>query len=331
MKRPVGVILTALVQVLGSLVVLLFSILMLFTPALLRNAPSPSTPLTMPAGLIYGSAAMYGVFGVLGILTAVGLFRLKNWARYSTLMVAAMLVLFGLIVAMVFVLMPMPAPPAESGAGSPGAMNAVKAVMACFSLSFAVLGAIWLYYFNRSATKEAFTRDDAAVGGGGPGLLIDGRRVPLSIVVIGVMDLLGSLFLLPMAFWTPATMFAGVILTGFAAKAVTFLTGAVGLYVGVGLLRLSNIARLAAIALHCWHIVNVIVMVLIPSRLAEYMRIFLDAWSHGAQSPAYPPMTATLMRASVFLAAFVPLVVLYFLVTRANAFRSRNAEEVTAA
>jgi hypothetical protein len=42
-------------------------------------------------------------------------------------------------------------------------------------------------------------------------------------------------------------------------------------------------------------------------------------------------MTATLMRASVFLAAFVPLVVLYFLVTRANAFRSRNAEEVTAA
>ena len=85
MKRPVGVTLTAIVEILGSLLVLLFSIMTLLTPALMRNSRATAPPPAIPQGMVYGITAFYGLFAVLGFLTGVGLFRMRNWARYSTL------------------------------------------------------------------------------------------------------------------------------------------------------------------------------------------------------------------------------------------------------
>src|ERR1035441_6384091 len=118
MKRPVGVVLTAVVQVLGSLLVLIASVLMLFIPVLMRGTPRPTPPSPMETQILYGAAAVYGFFAVLGFLTAIGVFRLKNWARYSTLIFAGFVVVMGLLLALEFALMPLPGAAGRAGADS---------------------------------------------------------------------------------------------------------------------------------------------------------------------------------------------------------------------
>src|SRR5271167_4647150 len=229
MKRPVGVILTVVAQVLGSLIVLLASAGMLFMPALMRNTPTPTPPNPMGPQIFYGAAAMYGFFAVLGLLTAIGLSQFKNWARYSTLVFAGLLVAMGLTTALVFALMPIPDIPQKSDSVPAGAMTpVVRAVMAAFPLGLAALGAAWLYYFNRASTKLYFTRADTASDVDSKGVLVGRRRIPLSIFVIAVLNLLGGIFAIPFAAWVPANLFFGFRATGMAAKATTFLIGVLG-------------------------------------------------------------------------------------------------------
>ena len=79
MKRPVGVILTAILQFLGSLAVLAMSASAVFLIARLPTTPGLAPPPTLPAGMSLGIAAFYGLFAVLGFLTAIGLFRMRSW------------------------------------------------------------------------------------------------------------------------------------------------------------------------------------------------------------------------------------------------------------
>jgi hypothetical protein len=329
MKRPAGVILTGITQILGSLLVLLLSIGMLLMPTLSRNTPSATAPPTIPPGITYGVAALYGFFAVLGFLTAIGLLRVQNWARYSTLIFSGLLVVMGLIMALIFAVMPMPPSPAETAGASPNTMFAVKLVMAGFALSFALLGAIWLYYFNRASTKAAFQRDGGDSEVDAQGISIGGRRVPMSIAIIGGLQLLGGVLMLPMAFWTPANVFLGVILTGWTAKLFTAGFGLVAIYVGVALWRLSNSGRLIAIAVQCVSLINVLVMVLMPHRLSQYM----SAVESSLASPraAIEQFSGTVLRISGLLCAVMVLIILYFLVTRAYAFRQPAPDGIPAA
>jgi len=329
MKRPAGFILTAITQILGSLVVLLLSIATLLMPVLLRNAPSTTpAPITPPA-MIYSIAAIYGLFAVLGFLTAIGLFRMQNWARYSTLIFAGILVVMGLMMALVFVVMPMPSSPGETAGASPNAMFAVKLVMAGFSLSFALLGAIWLYYFNRASTKAAFQPEGTDSEITIQGVNVGGRRVPLSIAVIGSLQLLGGVFMLPMAAWIPANMLFGVVLTGWMAKLFTAGFGLLAIYIGVALWRLSPTGRLVAIAIQCLGLVNSIIMALVPHRLSQYMSALENKVSHPAATAQQ--FSESVLRMFSFLGVAMLLITLYFLVTRAYAFREPTSDGIPAA
>src|ERR1019366_3750851 len=111
----------------------------------MRGTPRPTPPSPMENQIFYGVAAVFGLFAVLGFLTAIGMFRLKNWARYSTLIFAGLVVVMGLITALEFVLMPVPGMPSRAGADSSAAITPMgRLVMAAFPLGFAVLGAAWL-------------------------------------------------------------------------------------------------------------------------------------------------------------------------------------------
>jgi hypothetical protein len=192
MKRPVGVMLTAIVQILASLLVLLLSIVTLLTPALMRHSRTAAPPPAMPEGMAYLIAAFYGLFAVLGFLTAVGLFRMRNWARYSTLVFSGFLLSMGLVMALVFVAMPIPVPSRDAAKISPNTIAAIKIVMTGFSLGFAVLGSVWLYYFNRASTRAASRLEGPDSVVNAKGVAIRGQRVPVSIVVIASLQLLGG-------------------------------------------------------------------------------------------------------------------------------------------
>jgi uncharacterized membrane protein (DUF2068 family) len=104
-KRPAGVIVTGIIQILGSVFTLLMSALMLFLP-MIQSRSRMAKPPFEPA-FFYGEAVVLGIFAVLGLLTAIGLFRMKSWARYSTLIFSPMPILMGVTFAATFVVMPL--------------------------------------------------------------------------------------------------------------------------------------------------------------------------------------------------------------------------------
>src|SRR5262245_38490549 len=90
-------------------------------------------------GLIVG-LAMFGILGVWGTTTAIGLFRLRNWARISILIFAGFLALMGLFSGPVLLLMPPPP-------GAPPNYDAVRILIVGVYGGLGVLGLFWLYYF----------------------------------------------------------------------------------------------------------------------------------------------------------------------------------------
>jgi hypothetical protein len=327
MKRPVGVTLTAVVQVLGSLLVLIGSVLMLFMPALMRGTPRPTPPSPIESLILYGAAAVYGFFALSGFLTAIGVFRLKNWARYSTLVFAGFVVVMGLLLALEFVLMPVPGMPSRAGADSPAAITPMlRLLMAAFPLGFALLGAAWLYYFNRASIRSVFIQSDKRTNADAKGILVGGRRVPLSILVIAAFSLFGAIVLIPFAFWLPANIFFGFIVTGYACKVITLLLGALDVYVGIALLRLSEMGRRVAIAANFVYLANTVVFWFVPNRVHQYFELYGQMVGAPASSAMAPYTTVTYMRYGVLLGVAEIGVNLYFLVTRAGAFRAESAQ-----
>lgn len=321
MKRPVGVTLTAVFQIFGSLFFLLLSIFMLVMPVIMRRAPAPA-PTPMPPGIFVAAAAVYGVLAILGLLTAIGLFRLKNWSRYSTIVFAAGLVLVGIVGALVLVVMPLPT--VNSGSA---ASNAVRVITSIW-LATAALGGIWLFYFNRRVVREAFARVDEGGLEAKRGLLIGGRRVPVSIAVIAGFNLYGALVALPLAVWFPCAIVVGSYVAGRRASAFLIVFGLMQVVIGVGLLKLRKLGQTLAIVFNCFGLVNAAALLLMSKQhLAEIvLKIQQSAPTQWMAMSKATDGTVSILRFGNVAGMISSLIILYFLVTRRSAFQPQTAE-----
>jgi Zn-dependent protease len=147
-KRPVGVMATAICTFLGSLAMIGFFVL---TSAMLFTS-RPKT--ASPSGATFGLAilpAMFGVLGAWGIITGIGLLRLRTWARISILVFSGLLAFTGLAAGALMLLAPLPPK-------LPHNYATVHTLWTLVYAAFGLLGTVWLYYFNRRATREAFGR-----------------------------------------------------------------------------------------------------------------------------------------------------------------------------
>ena len=139
MKKPFGVTASAIVALLGSLLMLglcvVLCLVLVLSPG--RGPMPPETKLGMVLGL-----GIFGFLGAWGTATAIGLLRLRNWGRVSILIFATLLALTGVVAAPAILLIP--APPT-----APPNFNAIRAGMAVFYGVLGALGALWLYYFSR--------------------------------------------------------------------------------------------------------------------------------------------------------------------------------------
>lgn len=332
MKRPAGVIASGIVQLLGSLFVLLLSITTLLMPLIMRRAPELPQPTPMPAGLSVALAAFYGAFAVLGLLTAFGLFRLKRWARYSTIIFAACLVFFGLFLAIIFAVLPVPSTDPRTAMPNPQSVTVVKTVMASISLAIAALGGLWLYYFNRGDIKAAFARVDEDGLDSVSGLLIGGRRVPLSIASIAGFSLFGALGTIPSIVWIPSAFVFGSLIVGKLAIPVMIFFCLAYVYIGVGVLRLWKSGRTVGIVFNCYWLVNVAILAVMPrERLVQMFLKMMQAsatlWPTSSTPDAtlqasMLQYTLPIIRLSMIAGIVTYLIILYFLFTRKSAFQS---------
>ena len=192
---------------------------------------------------------------------------------------------------------------------TPGAPEGTSAFVRTFVVVFyglqAVLGGFWLFYFNRPPVRAQFGAGGAAGAGGRP----------LSISIIGWLLIVGGVSSAGMAMVPFPGMLLGMVLTGWAGRTYYLAYTVVSVSVGVGLLRLRPLSRIAAIVIFAQGILNGVLLLVLPGmeqRIAEMYAAF-----PGLEVPAGTWATATpgLLFGLVFSA--VPI---WFLVTRRAAF-----------
>src|SRR5262249_54651181 len=291
---------------------------------------------------------IYILPGVWGIVTAIGLLQLKNWARISIIVLSVLLLAFGLIIGLsssvFFLTKPPPGMDRQEAAF-------VGVFMGMLAATLIGLGTWWLVFFNRAKVKAQFAAVPMLAGfpPGPVGYPIQPSypvqppppassapvvpqapqrpQRPLSITIIAWLMLVGCLFLpINLALHTPASLFVWV-LTGWRADGFFLIVMALLVFIGIGLLRLNPYARLVGIGYFVFAILNSAVFFFAPGGRARMARMveFQHSLFPGLQgaSPQMDPMPLILVGGVIaFLSALVPL---YFLITKKHAFEKHLA------
>jgi hypothetical protein len=304
MSRPAGVTASAVVSIIGSAFTLLAAAGMM-VGAFVTPAQAPAQPqVPHMAALASAMAAILVGLAALGMWTAVGLFKLRSWARLSILVFAGFMTVGSLFTGVTMALAPMP-PGID-----PSTMRMIRPMMVATYAAPLAIGIWWLVQFNTRTTKDAFAGIVA------PG---DGPVRPLSISIIGWWSVVGAVCcVIPAVMRLPAFV-AGSIVTGWGATILYAALAVVNVYIGRGLLALRERARILAIAFYGLGLVNVAVLVFVPGsyeRLLEYERTLMPA---TAQQPPID-LNGVWFRAIQVMSLLLVLVVIGFLVRKKQAF-----------
>jgi hypothetical protein len=295
-KRPWGVTAAAIVAILGGIFAFLFVAAALAGPSL---APPPQQAATDPR-LMYWGAALFAATGVALIVTAVGLFRLRPWARISILVFATFLAFSGF--AAVVAILAVPVPP-DISVDTRNAMRIILTVL--FSIPL-ITGIWWLVQFNRPATKAAFLSRET----GSPSL------VPASVSVIAWITIIGGVFyVVSLIARVPAILF-GSILTGWSAGIYYALCVALSLYIGRGLLTLQERARLVAIGWFAFSLLHWGLLMIVPT----FRQRMIDVQKTIARNQPDPvPFDQTGMMALMFGSVVIVMLAAIWLLVRNRA------------
>ncbi|HLK65881.1 MAG TPA: hypothetical protein VKU19_20730 [Bryobacteraceae bacterium] len=300
MERWIGIRVSAVLAILGSLATLLFAASMIF--AVLRPSAAEPPPSPIPLRLVLlVMAAMFLGFTAWGIASAIGILRRRGWARISMIVFACLLVGMGgsALVMILFVHLP------ETPNASPQMMQNIRLGIAAVYGSMTVIGAWWLLLFNSSATRQYFATPPEAGGR------------PLSVSIIGWYLLVSALGTALAAILRAPGMFCGVVFTGGVAIAVYTLYTAIQIYLGSGLLQWQETARVGSIAYFAVMIANSVVSAVAPG-FAGRMQVLMQSMPAYFRTPTPPDFTGT--SAMMLMGTVIMAVPIWFLIRRRDAF-----------
>ena len=245
MSRPVGVIASAIVAILGSILALVFAGMGIASLFIETTRPQPPNS----AQLVIAGTMIILAFAGIGIWTSVGIFRLRPWARTAILVFAGFLAA-GCIFSWLMT-MAIPKPPTYS-ADTEHVVRLAMAAMFGIPLAIAVW---WLIQFNSQSTKAAFASP----------IVEPASPRPLSITVIAWVSIVGvASCVFAILTRTPAFWF-GMTFVGWSAGLIYAVFGALQLYIGKGLLDLRERARILAIGWFGLSFVQLAAVSLVPS------------------------------------------------------------------
>ena len=358
MERSAGVTASAVLTFIGSAFTLLMAAF-----AMLGALVSSRLPMTRPApvnlsAIVAVEALFIFGFGAWGVASGVGLLKLKQWARISVIVFAAILVFCCVPAGLLMAFIPLPN---TSAANLPADfMTVMRVGMVAFYSAFALLGGFWLYFFNRKSVREQFQAQrpvmDASVQQfsweapitvpEAPAVAapVSRRERPLSISIIGWFLLVTAAFasfslMLSSQFLKGAQFpmyFLGHLFFGRATYGILIVWSAAQFVAAIGLLRLKRAGLVATVALQCLAIVNVALLAVIPGARAKYQQAFDTMMAtmnanmpqftvgNGSTHTAVNPFSFPAWAAGLFSIPLV-LVILWFLITRRHAFaRAEN-------
>jgi hypothetical protein len=310
-NRSAGITIVAILQFIGSALLLAMAALMAF--AMIMAAPPPNDPRLPPAFFKMIRIVVplfYALPAVWGIVTAVGLLQLKNWARISTIVFSVLLMVFGafgVLTSMVFFLKP----PAGNGM-DPKMFSFIGVFTAVFALAQIGVGIWWMVFFNRAGVKAQFLPQPLpylhAEQGSSPytinmphsatppppSLSISTEAAnpadvaplpappitapqrptrPLSISIIAWFLLASCIFVPFSLFMHPPVVLFATILSGWQAVVFMVISGALNVYVAIALLRMKAVGRLVAIGYLVFGLLNIAVFYFAPGRSARMARL----------------------------------------------------------
>jgi len=342
-RRPVGVILSAIVLGLGAVFQLLSAAVTLFGALMMGHLPpTPSAPGVAPPPMIFVkvSVALVSCFYLAlagwAIATLVGLIRMRPWARISIMVIGGGLTAMGLMFALVSFALPtmmrtMPMPPN----GSPAMLRGVFIGMAVVSLLVAALGVTWLVYFALRSTREAFANPtapvsvpprvvatnqahslDFSVAQPIEVVIVDevtplavipqatAPKRPVSITVLAIMFLFCAATALPGLALPLPIFFFGHVFAGWAAHVVMVILAVWTALAGIGLLKLNKPAWFMAVAYGAVGVLNTLTMVFPSGRLR--MSEYMESLSHTMTMGAPSPAPINLFDPPLYNLIFVP-------------------------
>jgi len=280
---------------------------------------------------------MYIGPAVWGILTSIGLFRLKNWARISVIVFSVLLILMSAFSGLGLLVLPVISVP--KGMPDPGVMLAVRVLMGVFWAVLLGIGIWWLVFFNRAKVKQQFAPLLASMpappvqapylnqaGSGSTVTVPQASGCPVSLTVIAWILIVSCAFVpLNLVMRTPA-VFLTKLVVGWPAAIYYVVVAALLLYIGIGLLRLKPAARLVGIGYFAFTFVNSAIFFLAPGSGARMQSLIewqekMFPWGQLWQSQA--ALISDLRPMFVVDGCFglaLADVPVYFLFTRKQAF-----------
>jgi hypothetical protein len=288
MNRSAGVTISAVVVLLGSGLVLLTGVMMLFAST--NGVSVPQNQVQFFKYFMMITAVLLFAAGAWGLSTGMALLRLREWSRVSMMVFGALLVFLSIPGLLMFLMVPFPPPgTAVSPQLTPSLLMGMRSFFTLFYAALAVLGAWWFYFFNKRSTKEQFLK----VPGASPERISDdsmigSRTRPLSITLIAWYLLISAfLGVLGLAV-NPPVFFLGFFFKGTLASLIMFALALVQSLTAFGLLKLRPWGRALAIYYFQFLIFNSLTMVLIPGTQARFDQAMGDMMRdmQGASSPA---------------------------------------------
>jgi hypothetical protein len=339
MPRSTGITVSAIVAIIGSAFALLCGAMMLLGSVFAPNSShAADAPVNLGYVLIIEAFFAFG-FGAWGLASGIGLLKTKEWARISTLVYAAILVVLSVPSALAMALIPLPNTPSANDPNPPfNIMLMVRLGGTLVYALFAALGGYWLYFFNTKKVKAQFRirQPSTEIGqsevASGPSE-ISGVRFgpsqharPLSITIIGWYLIITSAFAVLSLVLTNALFarlklpffFLGFFVFGPGAYLLLAVWMAVQVVAAVGLLKLKSWGLYATVALQCLALLNMVMIVAIPAnrlRFQEIMESFRFAGGQMYQSMPVFPMWIGLLGSLPIIVA-----ILFFLISQKKSF-----------
>lgn len=311
MQRPIGTFIAGVILLVSGL----FG-LVIFTMGLLGTAAMPPSA----RNLTLSAESIFAVVCIFCLWVAIGLFRMRAWARYVSIVLAAVGACFCAFSGIMMLLLDrMPLAAANL---PPEVQHSVFTFLAVIYFVLAGIAIFWVIYFNRASIRTAFAaaafrrQGEDAFGG----VILPNRRQhdvvtfpQIVLWVVAVPFLIGGASMIFLMFLGTPMFLLGWLATGTPALVIEFLWTCLLVYAGLGLIFHWRGGWFLAVFLQLYSLLSVILL-LIPAYTSRLIAASQILAAHLAPGSANGPVNASFMVASSAVGGLLALGILVALV-----------------
>lgn len=316
MQRPFGIFIAAVILIVSGLLGLLVvsvGLLGILSSSALHPSIYPHT-----RAVALASEAVFAALSLFACFVAIALFRMRTWARYASIVMAALgACFFGLSAIMMLLLQNMPSPTPNIPAHT---VHIVLLVMASVYFVIAAVSLFWVIYFNREPVRAAFAAAQALRQRQDPNAILPNpHQLPavglaqILVWIIAALFLIGGLSLIVLLLLGTPIFLLGWSASGPAAFFIEILFACLLFYAALGLIRRWRAGWYLAVAVQIFSLLSCLLL-LVPG----YAQRLLAASESLTMrlTPGLPvnPLPAYLMIDGSALSGLLALAILLLLV-----------------